>query len=104
MVIFAFCLLCAGAILSLITRVHGLVAVALGVVISLVLGAFFLSFEAAPTYPLGVTFIVAIVALQVGYGLGVVSRAALDGRLDRATSSTARKEIRPAKQQLGRES
>ncbi|MCE4225139.1 hypothetical protein HCU64_15385 [Methylobacterium sp. C25] len=103
MVIFGLCLLGAGAILSLFSRVSGLVAIALGVVISLVLGTLFVSSDVAPAYPVGVAFIVAIVALQIGYGLGVVARALLDSRL-RRTSSTDRKEIQSGKQQFGRES
>lgn len=77
MLVFAAFLGCAGAVLSLFARVPVLVAVVFLMVLALVSGAALsvLGVEMSTSLPL--TIIVAIVALQTGYGLGVVLRGVL---------------------------
>jgi hypothetical protein len=74
---FTLCLIAAGAILSLFARLPLLLAMLFGIVLA-TLGAGALSglgFEIASSTPINI--IVAIAALQVGYGSGIITRAAL---------------------------
>lgn len=84
MLSFALCLMAAGGMLSLIARVQGLLAVLLGIALACCAVILIRSFDGFLAAPLGVTLIVAIGALQIGYGIGVVTRAALEMRNRRA--------------------
>ncbi|GJD53504.1 hypothetical protein OPKNFCMD_6280 [Methylobacterium crusticola] len=77
MVAFAVCLFCAGAVLSVIARVPALLVV-LGAVIlaTLVAGGLALA-GLGGSRPVLANVVVATVALQAGYGAGVILRAAL---------------------------
>lgn len=76
MAAFTACLIAAGAVLSLLTRVHGLVLVLAGLLVAITAAAM-LSPVLGATYGLPLALLVAVVALQAGYGLGVVLRATL---------------------------
>jgi hypothetical protein len=84
MLSFALCLMAAGGILSLIARVQGLLAVLLGVALACCAVILVRWFDDMPAVSLGVTLIVAIGALQIGYGIGVVARAAFELRSRRS--------------------
>jgi hypothetical protein len=79
MAAFTACLIAAGAVLSGLTRVHGLVLVLAGTVLT-VGSAAVLSPALGTGYGVPLTLVVAVVALQVGYGLGVILRAVLARR------------------------
>ncbi|ACL55880.1 hypothetical protein [Methylobacterium nodulans] len=77
MLAFAVCLTLAGATLSIFARVPALLAV-LGLTLLAIVAASGLPLVGLDTsHPLPVNLIVAVVALQVGYGLGVILRASL---------------------------
>ncbi|GJD54725.1 hypothetical protein [Methylobacterium dankookense] len=81
MAAFTASLIAAGAVLSLLTRVHGLILVLAGLVVA-ILSAAVLSPALGTGYGLSLTLVVAVIALQVGYGLGVILRAVLGRRAD----------------------
>jgi hypothetical protein len=97
MLLFAICLCGAGAILSVVARFPALVAIILLTILAAVAGAAlsFLNVEASASLPL--TIVVAVIALQVGYGLGVVTRGGVSSFFearrgvgtDRAARSTS---------------
>lgn len=74
MMAFAICMLGAGALLSLLVRVPSLVLVLLGFCAA-VAAATVLSSALGATPNVPIALLVAVVALQAGYGLGVVLRA-----------------------------
>lgn len=82
--VFALCLAAAGGLLSLTTRIHGLVMVLVGIVLACCAVVFVRSLDGTPAVPLGVTVIVALGALQIGYGVGVVARGAFEARSRRS--------------------
>lgn len=79
MAAFTACLIAAGAILSLLTRVQGFVLV-LGGLLLAVASAAILSPALGTGAGLPLTLLVAVIALQAGYGLGVILRATLGRR------------------------
>ena len=86
--VFSLCLAAAGGMLSLTARIHGLVVVIIGVVLACCTVVLVRSLNGTPAVPLGLTVIVALSALQIGYGVGVVARAALEARSRRSQRPT----------------
>lgn len=79
MILFAICLCCAGALLSIIARFSGLVAIVSLVVLAILIGTLLGWLGIGTSASLPWAIVVAVIALQVGYGLGVVVRARLRG-------------------------
>ncbi|NEU14279.1 hypothetical protein G3T14_19415 [Methylobacterium sp. BTF04] len=88
MVAFALCLVGAGIILTLLARLPGLVMVLAGLVVVISALTILGVFAVDTTYSLPVNLVVGIVALQIGYGLGVVLRAVLGHSTARVRSRT----------------
>ena len=79
MSLFAICLCGAGAVLSVVARFSGLVAVVSLVALAILAGTLLHLVGLAPPASAPWAIVVAVIALQVGYGLGVIVRARLRG-------------------------
>ena len=88
MAVFTACLVAAGAGLSLLARVQGLVLVLAGLALAIAAAAL-LSPALGTGHGWAVTLLVAVVALQVGYGAGIILRARLARREQRSTERVA---------------
>ncbi len=77
MILFAICLCFAGALLSIVARFSGLVAIVSLVVLAILIGPLLGWLGIGTSASLPWAIVVAVVALQIGYGLGVVVRARL---------------------------
>lgn len=82
MLAFAACLIGAGALLSLLIRAPGLILALIGFGVALA-GAILLRPALGADASVPIALLVAMVALQAGYGLGVVLRAVVASRSER---------------------
>lgn len=77
MLTFAICLGCAGLVLSLFARLPAFLAVLAGTVLAVLAAGTLSLFGVVLASSTFGNIVVAIVALQFGYGLGIVARALL---------------------------
>ncbi|MBX9932033.1 MAG: hypothetical protein K2Y56_10920 [Methylobacterium sp.] len=75
MLVFSVCLVCAGAVLSGFARLPLLVAVIVLTAAAAALPFFLSLYGFAVPAPMPLAIVVAVVALQGGYGMGVIAKA-----------------------------
>ncbi|WP_019905992.1 hypothetical protein [Methylobacterium sp. 77] len=89
MLILSTCLIAAGALLSFLARVSGLVVILIGFCV-IVAAATLLGPALGNTFGLPVTLVIAIVALQIGYGAAIVLRSVIAQRTEQARAKIDR--------------